>query len=72
LRPAPLSVCFVTLRLQVEQFIVCPPESSAAFHDEMIAAAEEFYQSLGECPLFAVPPPSAIPLFLILVPAGGW
>jgi seryl-tRNA synthetase len=32
---------------KVEQFIVCHPEESRQHHEEMIAAAEEFYQSLG-------------------------
>merc|ERR1712167_566203 len=30
-----------------EQFVLTEPESSWAMHDEMIAAAEEFYQELG-------------------------
>ena len=32
---------------KVEQFIVCHPDESKRHHEEMIAAAEEFYQSLG-------------------------
>ena len=32
---------------KVEQFVVCAPEDSARLHDEMVAAAEGFYQALG-------------------------
>lgn len=32
---------------KIEQFIMCAPEESARHHDEMIGAAEAFYQSLG-------------------------
>ena len=32
---------------KVEQFVVCAPEASAAMHEEMIRAAQEFYDSLG-------------------------
>lgn len=37
------------LLLQVEQFVICDSdiEVSRKMQDEMIAAAEEFYQSLG-------------------------
>ncbi|KAJ3105514.1 Cytosolic seryl-tRNA synthetase [Phlyctochytrium planicorne] len=32
---------------KVEQFVLCDPEKSWEMHEEMIAAAEEFYKSLG-------------------------
>ncbi|KAJ1559119.1 Cytosolic seryl-tRNA synthetase, partial [Cladochytrium tenue] len=32
---------------KVEQFILCEPEKSWEMHEEMIQAAEEFYQNLG-------------------------
>lgn len=32
---------------KVEQFVVCKPEESWKFHEEMIKTCEEFYQSLG-------------------------
>lgn len=32
---------------KIEQFVYCKPEESWAFHEEMIARAEAFYQSLG-------------------------
>ncbi|KAJ3280144.1 Cytosolic seryl-tRNA synthetase [Borealophlyctis nickersoniae] len=32
---------------KVEQFVLTDPEKSAEMHEEMIATAEEFYQSLG-------------------------
>jgi seryl-tRNA synthetase len=31
---------------KVEQFIICSPEDSWAYHEEMIKVSEEFYQSL--------------------------
>ncbi len=31
---------------KIEQFVLCKPEDSWKIHDEMIAIAEEFYQSL--------------------------
>lgn len=32
---------------KIEQFIFCKPEDSWKHFDEMIAASEEFYKSLG-------------------------
>ncbi|KAJ3116876.1 Cytosolic seryl-tRNA synthetase [Phlyctochytrium bullatum] len=32
---------------KVEQFVLCDPEKSWEMHEEMLAAAEEFYKSLG-------------------------
>ncbi len=32
---------------KIEQFIVCEPEKSTAMHQEMVAAAEEYYRNLG-------------------------
>eukprot|EP01070_Trichotokara_eunicae_P002801 Trichotokara_eunicae@DN2927_c1_g1_i2.p1 len=32
---------------KIEQFVICSPEESWALHEEMIKAAEEFYQSLN-------------------------
>ncbi|KAJ3330471.1 Cytosolic seryl-tRNA synthetase [Blyttiomyces sp. JEL0837] len=32
---------------KVEQFVLCDPEKSWEMHEEMLQAAEEFYQSLG-------------------------
>jgi seryl-tRNA synthetase len=32
---------------KVEQFIICSPEDSWKFHEEMIQVSEEFYQTLG-------------------------
>ncbi len=32
---------------KVEQFVICAPEDSWKYHEEMIKVSEEFYQSLG-------------------------
>merc|ERR1719361_2698251 len=32
---------------KIEQFIICKPDESWQFHEQMIATSEEFYQSLG-------------------------
>merc|ERR1712129_680839 len=32
---------------KIEQFILCKPEESWQFHEQMIATSEDFYQSLG-------------------------
>merc|ERR1712048_816281 len=32
---------------KIEQFIICKPEESWDYHEEMIKTSEEFYQSLG-------------------------